>query len=706
MSPMSPRRLTVGVALASLALAFCVSDALAAQTLVKFAPGFNLSTVKTNHVKLSRSGESLRLDVNHKTDWPGITIKATGGHWDLSGFQKLSLDVKNVGKNSVTISCRVDNPGADGAKHCVAHSLLLAAGKQGVLEVLLPRRLPDALKGKLFGMRGLPGGYSDSKAMFDPANVTQVLIFVGRPEEDHAFEIAHIRADGAAADNPPVDPAKLFPMIDAFGQYVHKDWPGKIHTAADFAARKSAEAADLAAHPGPSDWDQYGGWKSGPQLEATGFFRAERRDGRWWLVDPEGRLFWSNGIDCVAAGHCATPITDREHWFAALPAKGAPLAKFYGGGNWAPHNYYEGKSYRTYNFGEANLLRKYGDDWSATFNLLTHQRLRSWGLNTIGNWSDAKVYLLRKTPYTATSGISGTRLAGGQGYWRKFHDVFAPDFVPSVRKAMAGHKNKAAGDPWCLGFFIDNEESWDAELSLSLATLASPADQPAKKVFVADLKKKYETIEKLNAAWGTSYASWDALMQSTKTLNKPTQKKAKDDLTAFETKTAERYFEVCRNAVKEIAPHQLYLGCRFAWTNDIAVRAGAKYCDVVSFNRYEHSLANQKLAPDAVDKPIIIGEFHFGALDRGMFHTGLVPTKNQAERAAAYKTYVESALANPLIVGVHWFQFVDEATTGRGDGENYQIGFLDCCDTPYVETIGACRETAAEMYRYRSEAKD
>ena len=44
-------------------------------------------------------------------------------------------------------------------------------------------------------------------------------------------------------------------------------------------------------------------------------------------------------------------------------------------------------------------------------------------------------------------------------------------------------------------------------------------------------------------------------------------------------------------------------------------------------------------------------------------------------------------LGNPLIVGTHWFQYGDQATTGRGDGENYQIGFVDVCDTPYAETI-------------------
>ena len=84
------------------------------------------------------------------------------------------------------------------------------------------------------------------------------------------------------------------------------------------------------------------------------------------------------------------------------------------------------------------------------------------------------------------------------------------------------------------------------------------------------------------------------------------------------------------------------------------------------------------------DVPRIIGEFHFGALDRGMFHAGLVKVKDQAERADVYRSYMRGALLNPTFVGTGWFKYQDEPTTGRGlDGENYQISFVDCCDTPY-----------------------
>ena len=65
--------------------------------------------------------------------------------------------------------------------------------------------------------------------------------------------------------------------------------------------------------------------------------------------------------------------------------------------------------------------------------------------------------------------------------------------------------------------------------------------------------------------------------------------------------------------------------------------------------------------------------------------------------------YVTGAVRNPCLVGTHWFQYSDQATTGRGDGENYQIGLVDICDNPYPETIQAVREVGQQMYKTRLE---
>ena len=208
-------------------------------------------------------------------------------------------------------------------------------------------------------------------------------------------------------------------------------------------------------------------------------------------------------------------------------------------------------------------------------------------------------------------------------------------------------------------------------------------------------------IDQLNAAWKTTYAGWEALAQS---QEKPAAG-AKDDCIAFSQAVTEAYFKNFRDEFKAAAPNVLYMGCRFAGSTPSIVRIAAKYCDIVSFNMYRHTFDDFKL-PEGVDKPVMVGEFHFGALDRGMFHPSLVQVANQVERGKAYATYVASALRHPNLVGVHWHQFGEQPTTGRFDGENLQNGLLDVCDTPYPETIAGIREVGYRMYEIRSKGTE
>jgi hypothetical protein len=89
-------------------------------------------------------------------------------------------------------------------------------------------------------------------------------------------------------------------------------------------------------------------------------------------------------------------------------------------------------------------------------------------------------------------------------------------------------------------------------------------------------------------------------------------------------------------------------------------------------------------------------------LDSAPFGVALLHTANQADRARAYCTYVESALRNPAVVGTHWFQFYDQPTSGRFDGENFNAGLVNICDTPYPEMVAACRKMGSRMYEMRA----
>jgi hypothetical protein len=46
----------------------------------------------------------------------------------------------------------------------------------------------------------------------------------------------------------------------------------------------------------------------------------------------------------------------------------------------------------------------------------------------------------------------------------------------------------------------------------------------------------------------------------------------------------------------------------------------------------------------------------------------------------------------PYIVGADWFQYFDEPSYGRGDGENYNFGLVDIHDQPYKPLTKTSRE--------------
>ena len=166
------------------------------------------------------------------------------------------------------------------------------------------------------------------------------------------------------------------------------------------------------------------------------------------------------------------------------------------------------------------------------------------------------------------------------------------------------------------------------------------------------------------------------------------------------------YFGACRDAIKAIAPNKLYLGCRFVGyrQSSALLAAAGEFCDVVSVNGYCNSIYNVPqgtLSGNGYDKPMMHTEFHFGCIDRGMFSGGLSPVGTQAERARLYRRFVEGALMHPCMVGCHWFQYRDQPVQGRGDGEAYEVGFVDVCDRPYPELTRSARAVAETMYEKR-----
>ena len=61
--------------------------------------------------------------------WPGITLNAPNGHWDLTPYASISITLKNVGEHTQNIGFRVDNPGADGRTNCLQETIELSPGQ-------------------------------------------------------------------------------------------------------------------------------------------------------------------------------------------------------------------------------------------------------------------------------------------------------------------------------------------------------------------------------------------------------------------------------------------------------------------------------------------------------------------------------------------------------------------------------------------------
>ena len=631
-------------------------------------------------------------------DWPGIYVQ-TAQPEDWSGYDALSLDVENPGGEAVEINVRVDDaPDSDGRRNCAYGHATIAAGRRARFLCPVGRQPMD------FGIRAFPPPegavwMASGGERIDRKHVYKWLVFLSSPVTEHTLVLRGARLESVADT--------MNAVVDRYGQFTRATWAGKMTSDADLKKAARVEESDLKARPQLAGRDEYGGWSAGPALDATGRFRTAKINGKWWFVTPTGHPFWSAGVDCVGLGE-STMISGRERSFTWLPGRDEPLGELWGHTDRVHSG--PAKSGDTYDFRGANEERKYGANWRSLALDRALDRLRAWGFNTVGNWSDRRTWELKRVPYVATAGIGGSHMTihTGNDYWGPMPDVFDPQFAKDVVSSLEQIR-VPIGDPWCVGWFVDNELSWagsgeeNGRFGIAYGALREGARSPAKQAFVGMLKEKYGDVSVLNAAWGSQFASWEALAAPVQ-LTEAGAAKRKDDLIAFVKLYAKNYFKPIVDEIHALDPGALYLGPRFAWYGRDAVEVCAQYADVVSFNVYQRKLDPKAWAwVSQLGKPCIIGEFHFGALDRGMFHPGLVAASDQADRAKMYTEYVESVLDNPSFVGCHWFQYADEPILGRSfDGENYNIGLISVVDNPYPELVSAAKAVNAEVYTRRS----
>jgi hypothetical protein len=450
------------------------------------------------------------------------------------------------------------------------------------------------------------------------------------------------------------------PLVDEFGQWIPADWPGKAKSLDDLKTAWSEE--DKTLLPGNFNVSKYGGF-SGTKVKATGFFRVEKIDGRWWFIDPEGNLFFSTGSTGIGPRSEFSRIKGREYIFTAMPPAGELTAPNQSTGQSVLQPVNQTSATRTgsnYSFYTWNLYRRFGSEWYQKWMDFTIRRLDNWGLNTIANWSDATLGASHRKPYVAT--LRGWGIETGL---MGMPDVYDTGYAGIVEKAAALQCDSRKDDPYLLGYFIGNEPPWpNRELELVNEILSGNAT-----AMQSELKKFLEKGDT------------------------PERRKQ------FVYDTYAKFISTINAAVKKHDPNHLNLGLRFGGSTSDEIVKASKGFDVFSFNNYGYSVNPNtvKRIYDLTGLPMIIGEFHFGVPGRGLA-PGLAQTVSQEERAVAYRYYVENAASNPAIIGTHWFQWMDQPSTGRNDGENYNIGFVDVTDRPYSELTNAAKEIFKRLH--------
>jgi hypothetical protein len=452
--------------------------------------------------------------------------------------------------------------------------------------------------------------------------------------------------------------------------------PGDSSDSGDSAAPESP----CVAPEGEQGTDTWGG-DTRVTLEATGFFRTEKICDRWWIITPEGHPGWSTGVNTVNPNGDTDAITGERLYGEAVD--------------------------EIYDSDEA---------WAEA----TATRLKSWGFNTTGAWSSHELTLpwIAATPILYIAGydwLDGTR-----------SDWFDPAWPTSV-EAEAAELAAYADEANILGWFLDNEISWGPDWrgmdTLLQAYLEMDTEAPGKAVAVDFLIEQLGDVAAVNDAIGGDFADRDAMLAATgawDALDQDSSDTERALTSAFLTLAAEHYFGTVATAIRAQDPNHLLMGNRevSVLTRLEVYEAAALHMDIISINNYRFVEGVADGAVDLsgavdpadgfaalseqVDMPILISEFGFRADDSGLPNTWppIYPTYDtQTERADAFEAYAHEHQASPMVVGYHWFEWVDQPQGGRAmDGEDNNWGVVNEADEVYTELTERMAAVNAEIY--------
>ncbi|MBI4806089.1 MAG: hypothetical protein HY795_12715 [Desulfovibrio sp.] len=373
-----------------------------------------------------------------------------------------------------------------------------------------------------------------------------------------------------------------------------------------------------------------------------------------WLITPDGTKFFSLGVNNTSGS------TNDEKAQKA-------------------HAYYWGRFYPN--------LDAWGQD--------TQSRLTTWGFNTAGGWSDV-------SPVMSFPVIPEIDL--GRNSKLHWYDIFDPSMQDAADEIARTITAKYKANPRILGYFTDNEVGW-WNSPLFLWHLERGWAFSSKRVLWQLLYDHYE-------------GKWDRLLKDFVPAGElDSFEKLKETGAALKLRPggqgirvigkytyqiAKRYYELAFNAMRKADPKALVVGDRLPlYYNQDAVLAQKGFVDVLSTN-YNVDGEDGWVAPyyfeglrDLSDAPVLISEYFFAADENrsGNVNNGhLMHVKTQEQRAKGAVAAMRNFASFPNVAGVHWFQYTDEPTGGRSDGEDFNMGLVDIHNKPYELLTSAFSE--------------
>ncbi|MBI4603934.1 MAG: serine hydrolase [Planctomycetes bacterium] len=385
-------------------------------------------------------------------------------------------------------------------------------------------------------------------------------------------------------------------------------------------------------------------------------FRLERDGHAWWLRRPDGSRFFSLGACVVDRGAAESELETGRPAYSArrhYPSAGA----------WA----------------DATL-----------------ERLRAWGFTTIGAWSDYGPLLAAEDRgFCATPELHAGATAGAP-WW----DLWSEVVVRRVRQAAREGIVPVRRDGRVLGYYTDNELGWWCA-ALFKMTLEAPPHGGHRQRLLRLLRDRYRDdwqalLEDFDPEGAASFGD----LERGGVLYLRPGKDGMRVLRRFLALTAEQYYELVHDTVRELDGRALILGDRYqSFYYPEVAQAAARHVDAISTNLNAHwddgtfCRFYLETLHALVGKPVLVSEIYVAATEnrsgnpnsKGLFP--VVPT--QRERAEAFRTTLEALARTPCVVGADWFQYYDEPPGGRSDGEDYDFGLVDIHDAPYEELTRA-----------------